>query len=281
MRVGDLVARYVVEQCTVIIDSEGALRAGDQVVHTTRVAVRRLRSTVRVFGELFDVPSAGELEEELGWWAQTLGEVRDLDVLIERLTGLIDALPPDLVLGPVTSTIQAEIGVARKAAMAAVLASLDDERYRRLVGLLHHWRSDAPFTPAADLPDTTINGYVKKANKALQKRMGTAIDATKAGDAAAAKLVHRARKAGKRHRYAVEAAAPFLGAKADKIIAKRRELQDVLGNHQDAVVTAAYLRDLGARLGVRSGQNGFTFGLLYADQRAAVDRLLSDLEPLL
>ena len=48
-----------------IIDSEAQLRAGENVVHTTRVAVRRLRSTLRVYAELFDVAQAGRLEEEL------------------------------------------------------------------------------------------------------------------------------------------------------------------------------------------------------------------------
>ena len=41
-----------------IIDSEAQLRAGEDVIHTTRVAVRRLRSTIRVFSELFDASEA-------------------------------------------------------------------------------------------------------------------------------------------------------------------------------------------------------------------------------
>ena len=42
-----------------IIDAEPQLRAGENVIHVTRVAVRRLRSTIRVFDELFDVAQAG------------------------------------------------------------------------------------------------------------------------------------------------------------------------------------------------------------------------------
>ena len=62
-RIGDLVCAYLSEQCTVIIDSEPALRAGENVVHTTRVAVRRLRSTLRVFDDLFDEAQAQQLEQ--------------------------------------------------------------------------------------------------------------------------------------------------------------------------------------------------------------------------
>ena len=64
--VRDLIGDYVAEQCTVIIDSEAQLRASENVVHTTRVAVRRLRSTVRVFPDLFNASEAEHLEEELG-----------------------------------------------------------------------------------------------------------------------------------------------------------------------------------------------------------------------
>ena len=72
---------------------------------------------------------------------------------------------------------------------------------------------------------------------------------------------------------------PLWGSKAEKIVAARKDLQDLLGAHQDRAVQAAFLRDLGARLGVRSGQNGFTYGLLYAQVVAAGETLVDDLKP--
>ncbi len=114
--VRDLIGAYLAEQCTVLIDSEAQLRAGEDVVHTTRVAVRRLRSTIRVFADLFDPAEADDLESELIWWATLLGEVRDLDILAERQAALLAALPPELMLGPVSSTIQTELATRRKRA---------------------------------------------------------------------------------------------------------------------------------------------------------------------
>ena len=38
----------------------------------------------------------------------------------------------------------------------------------------------------------------------------------------------------------------------------------MLGEHQDSTVSAAFLRDLGARMGIRAGHNGFTYGVLFA-----------------
>jgi len=278
--VRDLIGAYLAEQCTVLIDSEAQLRAGEDVVHTTRVAVRRLRSTIRVFADLFDRVEADDLESELIWWATLLGEVRDLDILTERQAALLSALPPELMLGPVSSTIQTELATRRKRATDDLVGALNSERYRKLIGRIHHWRSDPPFTAAADSPTDAIEAAIKTAKKKARKRLSTAV-AVRRADEPSDELFHRARKASKRYRYAVEAAAPVWGPKADKIVAQRKDLQDLLGNHQDAIVSAAFLRELGAQVGIRSGQNGFSYGVLYAREAAAGDALLDELKPFL
>jgi CHAD domain-containing protein len=276
----EVIGDYVAEQCTVIIDSEAELRASENVIHKTRVAVRRLRSTIRVFADLFDAEQAARLEEELVWWAGLLGTVRDTDILTQRQQALIAELPPELILGPIEATIAEELAVQRKQSMDELLEALNSERYRKLIGMAHHWRSDPPFTAAAEASADSIDSAIKKAKKKVDKRLATAIAALRADDPSD-ELFHRARKASKRHRYAVEAAVPVWGSKADKIIAQRKDLQDLLGNHQDSIVSAAFLRELGARRGNRSGQNGFTYGVLYAREIAARDSLLDDLKPFL
>jgi CHAD domain-containing protein len=276
----EVIGDYLAEQCTVIIDSEAELRAGDDVIHKVRVAVRRLRSTIRVFADLFDAEQAARLEEELVWWAGLLGKVRDMDILTRRQQALLAELPPELILGPVESTIQEELAVQRKQAMDDVLEALSSQRYRKFIGMAHHWRGDPPFTAAAEASADSIDAAIKKARKKADKRLTKAVAALGA-DEASDDLFHGARKASKRHRYAVEAAVPVWGSKADKIISRRKDLQDLLGNHQDSIVSAAFLRDLGARRGIRSGQNGFSYGFLYARELAARDSLLDDLKPFL
>jgi len=178
----DVIGDYLVEQCTVIIDSEAQLRAGEEVVHTTRVAVRRLRSTLRVFAELFDPGEAGRLEEELVWWANLLGEVRDLDILTQRQAALLAEVPPELILGPVASTIQTELAARRKAAVDAMTDTLNSARYRKLVALIHHWRADPPFTYVADSPSDALDPAIKKAKKKARNRLATAVEVRQAGE---------------------------------------------------------------------------------------------------
>lgn len=274
-----LVGGYVADQCSVILAAAPLLAEGAHVVHDTRVAVRRLRSTLRVFAEVFDIARAGELEDELVWWAGLLGTVRDLDVLGLRIDAAVAALPPEVVLGPVRSHLQTEISVRRRVAAALVAEQVETDRYRRLLDSLEAWRTRPPFATGPDTGPAKVSHYVKRAGNKLRTRLKAAVVAEKSGAAEADDLLHRARKAGKRHRYAVELAEPGLGSKAAKVIAARKDLQDVLGDHQDSVVGAAFLRTVGAEVGTKDGHNGFTYGLLHARELDSRRGLARRLEP--
>jgi len=54
-------------------------------VHDMRVATRRLRSALRLFGRFFSRKTVNKIRAPLGKLTGALGEVRDLDVLIEGL----------------------------------------------------------------------------------------------------------------------------------------------------------------------------------------------------
>jgi CHAD domain-containing protein len=91
--------------------------------------------------------------------------------------------------------------------------------------------------------------------------------------------LHAARRAYKRARYAVELLAPLHPGPSGRLAKRLAALQDLLGAHQDAVVAEQALRDLG--LGAHlDGENGFTYGLLHARQRAFATAALQDLDRL-
>jgi len=105
---------------------------------------------------------------------------------------------------------------------------------------------------------------VKKAKQKANKRLRSAD-----GDI---EELHRARKATKRLRYAAELVEPADGSM--KSVAKKAEnLQTLLGEHQDAVVSAQFLTNLSASRNGESG-DGFSYGILIADElhRAAAIR---------
>ena len=96
--------------------------------------------------------------------------------------------------------------------------------------------------------------------------------------------MHDARKTGKQLRYATEVARPAVGADARGFAKQLKKVQSILGDHQDAMVSAAFLRSLGGQVGISASQNGFTYGLLLgrAEARAAeADRLFAGRWPAL
>jgi CHAD domain-containing protein len=78
--------------------------------------------------------------------------------------------------------------------------------------------------------------------------------------------LHEVRKSAKRLRYAAEAAASIHGKRARRLARAAERIQQVLGEHQDSLVTRELLLDLGARAH-SEGANGFSYGRLHAIQQ--------------
>jgi CHAD domain-containing protein len=77
--------------------------------------------------------------------------------------------------------------------------------------------------------------------------------------------LHVVRIKAKRARYAAELAASVADRLAERFIDRVKNLQDILGEHQDAVVAEARLRELFDRAPGRRA--GFVAGLLVERQR--------------
>ncbi|MFC0451222.1 CYTH and CHAD domain-containing protein [Rhodococcus jostii] len=255
---------YLEAQIQAIVAGDVALRRGHDPVHPTRVGIRRLRSTLRVYSTLIDPTSGDWLDEELSWYAGLLGQVRDRQVQRQRLATAVAGLPSELVMGPVAARIESDLLAEQLHHRAVVMEALNGDRYRKLLAALTSWRTSPPLTEAVAEGKPIEKGSRKAERKAVQRVTAAAADAND-------EALHSARKAAKRARYAAELAAPVLGKKpAKKKVAKYKKLQEVLGEHQDSVVSAGILRTLGARAGTTPGENGFTFGLLYGlEQQAA------------
>jgi CHAD domain-containing protein len=255
--VGELVGAYVADQCDVLASNDVGLRTGAPVVHMTRVAARRLRSTLRTFNDVVDAGPADELNNELAWYADVLGEVRDREVLNSRLIKLIADLPPEQVRGPVEAEITKTLAKERDEATQRLNAAMRTRRYQHLVLLLRGWKTAPPFADAAASKDKTAVKYVEAAKRKADKRL-------RQGDDDIERL-HRARKAEKRLRYAAELVEPA-DSRMKRIARTAKNLQTLLGEHQDAVVAANFLSTISAATDGENGDSGFTRGVLVANE---------------
>lgn len=269
------VLEYACAQRDAIRAHEPAVCSGDEdAVHDMRVAARRLRSTLRTFRGMWDRERSEQLRSELTWLADQLGAVRDSQVMARRLSDAVHAERDELIMGPVAARIRETLTSDTTKAHAALLETLAGERYVRLLEDL-----DA-FVDAPGLNDVGTRWVRKRGRRAVWRADRLLDEATMAdqsvdGDDRDVRL-HEARKAYKRARYAVEVFKPVVGKPASRLAKRLGDLQDVLGAHQDAIITGQMLRQQGIDA-YQAGENAFSYGLLHARQHAAGEAALDDL----
>lgn len=218
------------EQLRKVLAHDPGTRLGTdpESLHDMRVAVRRSRALLRA-GKKLIASDVQALSLELKWLGGLLGDVRDLDVLIEQLREQADRL--DRTDAAAARKLIRKLEQRRTRTRRTMLKALDGERYARLL---------QRFDEAIDGLQPNDAGKSLEAIARKEKKKVQAA-AEEAGDEPSDDALHAIRKRGKRARYAGELA----GMK--KLVKRAKRVQDTLGEHQDAVVAEETLRALAAR----------------------------------
>ncbi|MEV4923975.1 CYTH and CHAD domain-containing protein [Streptomyces roseoverticillatus] len=268
---GDHVLAYIRQQTDAVLAYDTAVRRdAEDSVHQMRVATRRLRSAFRTYGDVLDRRATDPLGAELKWLAEELGADRDREVVTARLKDGLAGLPGTLVLGPVRARLRIHAAGRARGSRKRVLALLDGERYLALLDALAGLLADPPLRKAAAHPapevlaGAVLHDYERLAGR-VEKALGTGPGPVR--DTA----LHEARKAAKRARYAAEAATPALGKPAKRFASRMKDVQTLLGDHQDSVMTRTALRALAVRAHA-AGESTFTLGLLYGREEQCAAR---------
>lgn len=267
---GRLLLDYVGRHVDTLAAWERDLRADrPDAVHQMRVTARRIRSALRTYGGLLEGPRPAHLVAELRWLGRALAGERDAEVQEERLTAQLDALEPELLLGPVQAAVTRHFARTRAETGAVVTGVVDGERYAALQGALRRLLADPPLSSRArKRAPAVLPRMVGRTARKLERRMERALADLDNGRQAPTSM-HDARKTGKQLRYATEVVRPAVGADARGFEKQLKKVQTILGDHQDAVVSRETLRTLGARAGAED-RNGFTFGVLHGRDTATM-----------
>jgi CHAD domain-containing protein len=239
-----------------IVRHDPGTRLGDdpEELHQMRVATRRLRALLRAGRPLADMSGWDATRAELAWLAAALGDVRDHDVLVERLAR--QALDFEPVDRRGAARLLDLLREEREATRRALLEALRSDRYLDLLDAIEERLRATPLpTTDASLQDLAAAEFRK-----LRKAVGSL--GRNPSDAA----LHRVRIRGKRARYAAELAELAVGRPASEFVEKAKLFQDVVGEHQDAVVAEQRIRALLERVG--GTRTGFAAGRLVELQRA-------------
>ena len=263
---GDIVLTYLAAQVDQLRRADVGVRLDvEDSVHQLRVATRKLRSALRTFESIVD--DTGSTVAELKWLAGRLAPARDAEVTEQRLATRLDELPGELVLGPLRQYLTRHFAQEGR---ARAMDALGGKRYLAVLRSLDTLLEDPPLTKAARKPAKPgLRASVRKSARKL-RRAEAATHGLSGAELETA--LHDVRKKAKRARYAADAVLPVYGKKLRKWRKNVKAVQSVLGDHQDAVVGRAALRQL-AITGHSDGQNVFTFGLLYARDAAEADSL--------
>jgi CHAD domain-containing protein len=135
----EVVLGYVRDQVAAIWRYDPLVRRGaPDAVHEMRVATRRARSALQAFGTVIDRDATRPVCAELKWLATALGPARDGEVMLDRLTADLAAIPPALVAGPaearITDRFTAELAQAGRSRKAAKRARYAAEAARPALG---------------------------------------------------------------------------------------------------------------------------------------------------
>jgi CHAD domain-containing protein len=217
-----------------------ARRGESEGIHRLRTSTRRLRSELRAFHDLVDPLWREQIQGELKWLAGVLGDVRDLDVLAARLRGATAVRDESDVqaLAPLLDELEAR----HARALRALRDALQSDRYRNLQSALqraiaHPALKDEAWEPCRTALPPVAAAAWRRLKKAARDLQPSDPDVE----------FHEVRKRAKRARYTAELIASALGHHAAKdarrFIRLTTQVQDALGEHQDAMVASRTIEE--------------------------------------
>jgi len=264
-------------------------------VHTMRVLVRRLRSVLGAFGEIFDPTVTDGVREHLGQLGDVLGSARDTEVRRQRAVEAIAAVSDSPGRDDERANPNRAVVLQRHlvddalgeygAHFNELSEFLSSDSYFDLLDELELLVARPPVTTLAMAPAKSVLRRAVRREVTRARSRLKAVDARGAStaapvDAAGLEALHSARKAVRRLRYLSEAlsgdGAPVFGGKTVALGDAAKQLQDAIGEHRDATLFIAHL-DVLAREAVEAGEDAAGYDTLAERERHNADAALSGL----
>ncbi len=198
-------------------------------VHRARVAARRLRAQLKRLDAVVGL-DVDDVRRELERVGGVLGVVRDTDVLRGSLMRALEGAPATVERGGtrLVAALDEERTKARDELAVTLAAEPFGSLLRRLDEVVLAVRNRREVAMEAE-------AVMRPVWRALKHR----VDA--AGSAPTDASLHQIRIGTKHARYAAELFLPIAGADAQRFVRRATVVQDLLGEHQDAVVAETWL----------------------------------------
>ncbi|MFH1148622.1 MAG: CHAD domain-containing protein [Pseudomonadota bacterium] len=212
-----------------------------EFVHQARVAIRRMRSALRLFRDAVPKSANDCLAGELEWMGSLFGAVRDLDVFLLNLCRFKERVERFSLKWK--AVFDRWIEEQRRSRLTSLLEALESQRYgnfeRRLLRFVEAPIYAHPRAPLAIKPVHQMAPLI------IKEKLAAVIDqGHRVLENQRPKQFHRLRIQTKRLRYACEFMASAYGKDLDSFVERTVEIQDCLGEIQDSVFTRKYIDSL-------------------------------------
>ena len=237
--------------------------ADAEPVHQMRVAVRRLRSAIGLFGRAVSCPELAACKGELRMLAKVLGPARDWDVFV---AGTGCAVAAAFAEDDAVRRLLEAAERRRQSAYVALHHHLHGAAFRRLGITLAVLATARPWEAVLEATGDDMDGQAARqaerlagpltgfAARALERRLQPLRAPGADIDALPVAALHGLRLHGKRLRYACEFFAPlFPGRGARRFIRRLAVLQERLGHLNDGAVAAGLMAELPVARGYAGG----------------------------
>ncbi len=235
-------------------------RGGPEPVHQMRVAVRRLRSSIKVFRRAVASPEVDTADASLRTLAAKLGPTRDWDVFVtETFAGVARAFPNDKHLQRLLAAAERR----RRACHAELRAFLTGQEFHRLgIELACLAGGEERQDTVGEAEQAELASSLDEfASRVLSRRLKRLLQVD--GDLAELEpgALHAVRLRAKRLRYAAEIFAPLYPGKAPgRYLRRLSQLQDRLGALNDVTVATGLLAELAGNGGSQAFASGLVLG---------------------
>lgn len=249
---------------------------GPEFVHQLRVALRRLRSLLRLFAPALPDGFRDEWNERLRSNANLVGEARDLDVLYEELLAPIvtdELTDPRVDVAGLLALATNARETARRRALANLAATAQGLPMLEFTRALQ--QLPATGAPATDPLDGFAHLQLDRLRKRARRRFEAAATLVPA-------RLHALRIALKHLRYGTEFFAPLLARKAgERYVATLTQAQNTLGYLNDVDVARGRLAAWADDVPALHAASAFVLGWHAPRYARCRRRVLDDVRPVL
>ncbi|MFI7530167.1 CHAD domain-containing protein [Nocardia salmonicida] len=257
-----LLAQYLHTQRETILGGRITVETHDDPdsVPDMVIASRRARSALSAHRKTVHAePEVRRLIEELRWFGISVGAAHELRTQSARLHAAVDVLRPRYVRGPVTARITEYFGERTRLAWLAARDLLGSPRFPAMIEDLMAEERLLRGGIVMGIDDVD-NAVVLSGLLGRVRSRRRAVESAGEEDSRDA-AVHALRKAIRRTRYYLESVHDLAPSRTAQACDGLRVVQDLLGEHQDAVVAKHHLIQI-TREAENAGESTFTYGLL-------------------